>query len=424
MGDIVTILIDYLMPRKDDLQKSGLQSNIEDNCAYLYEGHMLGGLGLPNSGGHMEQLRAQCLQRLLDSDASHKLIISGPGTGKTYTFGRVLENDPGNSLVITLINNLVDDMQRELGELADVRTFHSLSRMVLHEHPFDGISSRFHFFPPLSGLIGNDSLILHEAGLVAQGFSDDDLGRAFRMLIEDDGRVEFFIERANYYDAVGFDDSVYRVLALFRNGGEAVPRYHNVMVDEYQDFNELEVGVIAELESVNRMLIVGDDDQSIYEFRQASPVHLREKAIDERYARFPLPYSTRCTEVVIGAVNSVIESAQSFGNLRGRLEKEFVCYLPEKDRDNENYPRIQIAVCSVQRGNAPYIPRYIESVISTIGEEEQVSAQEGDYPLVLVVGPGHYLKQVHDYLDGRFENVAFQPSSGLDISIIDGFKML
>ena len=35
VGDIVTILIDYLTPRKGNLQKSGLQSNIEDNCAYL-----------------------------------------------------------------------------------------------------------------------------------------------------------------------------------------------------------------------------------------------------------------------------------------------------------------------------------------------------------------------------------------------------
>jgi superfamily I DNA/RNA helicase len=342
----------------------------------------------------MEKDRAQRLQQILESDASHKLIISGPGTGKTYTFGQILERDPGNSLVITLINNLVDDMQKELGELADVRTFHSLARMI------------------------------QSGGLIADGFSSDDFGRAFRLLNEEDGSLGFFIDRANYYDAVGFDDSVYRVLGLFRNRSDAVPSYHHVMVDEYQDFNDLEVGVIAELESVNRMLVVGDDDQSIYEFRQASPSHLREKASDKLYAQFLLPYSTRCTEAVIAAVDSVIKNAQKLGCLQGRLEKEFVCYLPEKQQDSESFPTIQVAVCTVQRANAPYISRYIESIISSIDEEEQGYAREGGYPLALVVGPGHYLDQIYEYLTDRFENVTYRRSTGLDISIADGFRLL
>lgn len=80
----------------------------------------------------MEQERAECLNRILESKARHRLIISGPGTGKTFTFGKILEHDPRPSLVITLINNLVDDLQAEIGDLADVRTFHSFARLLLH----------------------------------------------------------------------------------------------------------------------------------------------------------------------------------------------------------------------------------------------------------------------------------------------------
>ena len=63
----------------------------------------------------MELDRKRHLENILASDASYKLIISGPGTGKTFTFGKILERDPGKSLVITLIKNLADDMQRDLG---------------------------------------------------------------------------------------------------------------------------------------------------------------------------------------------------------------------------------------------------------------------------------------------------------------------
>ncbi|MFQ5923178.1 MAG: UvrD-helicase domain-containing protein [Anaerolineales bacterium] len=95
--------------------------------------------------------------------------------------------------------------------------------------------------------------------------------------------------RADYYDSVGFDDSVYRIHQLFAGNRDAIPTYNIVMVDEYQDFSPLEVGVIEFLESLNRTLIVGDDDQSIYHFRQASPEYLRAKACDPRYQQFPLP---------------------------------------------------------------------------------------------------------------------------------------
>ena len=371
----------------------------------------------------MELDRKRHLENILASDASHKLIISGPGTGKTFTFGKILERDPGNSLVITLINNLVDDMQRDLGELADVRTFHSLARMLLHQRPFDGITTEFHFFPPLSDVISLDSQVLASLDLIARGFSKNELSAGFRLL-EEDERTEFFIARANYYDAVGFDDSVYRILNLFRSHPETVPRYHNVMVDEYQDFSQLEVGVIEAFEAANRMLIVGDDDQSIYKFRQASPAHLRDKATDTKYIRFPLPYCTRCTEVIIATSDAVIESAQNHGFLEDRLEKEFVCYLPDKQSDSDDFPTIQIAVCTVHRKNAPYIAKYIESVISNISAHEIALANEGDYPLALVVGPGHYLAQIYDYLKEKFENVVYRPSSGIDVSVLDAFKLL
>lgn len=76
----------------------------------------------------LEAERHRFLEALLRSEARLKLIVAGPGTGKTYSFKRLLETKPNPKVVLTFINNLVEDLARELDGIADVRTFHSFSR--------------------------------------------------------------------------------------------------------------------------------------------------------------------------------------------------------------------------------------------------------------------------------------------------------
>ncbi|MFQ5923179.1 MAG: hypothetical protein ACE5M4_10075 [Anaerolineales bacterium] len=98
--------------------------------------------------------------------------------------------------------------------------------------------------------------------------------------------------------------------------------------------------------------------------------------------------------------------------------------MPEKQRDNETYPRIQVVTCSVQRRNAPYIPRYIEAVLSKLPRAEFEQAHAEEYPLALVIGPGHYLDQVYSYLQGTDFDTEYQPSSTLGYSLQDGFALI
>jgi len=364
--------------------------------------------------------RAECLRRILESNSPRQVIAAGAGTGKTYTFKELLKAKSGDGLAITLLNVLAKDMADELRSLADTRTFHSLARMLLHKAPSEGISADFHFFPKLEQVIVLDALALGNADAATKQY----FSGAFRALILDDGRVEFFLERASFYNAVGFDDSVYRVLERFRTNQETIPKYDQVVVDEYQDFNPLEVEFIDHLESSSPIMIVGDDDQAIYGFKAASPDYLRQKVADSSFEKHDLPFCSRCTSVIVDACNGFIGKAVENGHLEGRIDKEYHCYIPDKEADSDRYPKLIEVRCSVQVKKAPYIAKYIEGVLSSIGNDEKDAALSGRYPLALIIGPSHYLKQIYEYLVERVENVVYRQRAEFTINALDGYRIL
>ena len=103
------------------------------------------------------------------------------------------------------------------------------------------------------------------------------------------------------------------------------------------------------------MLIAGDDDQSLYGFRD-SPY--RYCVIDtQRMMRttksFTLPYCFRCPEVVVTAVNDILNYVKAERLLPGRIDKEYK-YAASKKKDaiSSRFPNIvhvkrrENAICS------------------------------------------------------------------------------
>jgi len=125
----------------------------------------------------LERERQRFLDALLRSVARLKLVVAGPGTGKTYSFKRLLESRPAPRLVLTFIDNLVEDLARELGDIADVRTFHTFARSLLHRHAPGGISRRVDYYPPLTQILAEDA-----THLLGHGVSERDIERVFHEL--------------------------------------------------------------------------------------------------------------------------------------------------------------------------------------------------------------------------------------------------
>lgn len=370
--------------------------------------------------GEMELARREAVQRLVNSRSRKRLVIAGPGTGKTYAFREALSRIEPPGLALTFIRNLVVDLRAALGELADVNTFHSYSKFLCHKLGPTGLTDRFDFYPPLPVLVAADLCVI-----TGSDVPKELIDRAFQTLDDDADLPRRALNVGSYYDAASFIDVVYRVLRHLVEHPDETPTHPLIVIDEYQDFTRLETAFIAQLATSSPVLIAGDDDQALYSRRFASAAHIRALAESADYEHHKLPYCSRCTEVIVAAVNEVVRRGTANGNLKDRLEKPYVCYMPDKGRDSSDHPRILDVRCSVQNSRAPYIPRYVAEQIRLISAADIDESHDGNYPTVLVVGPGHFVKPVHEYLqDHGLPQAEMRESSPLEVEPLDGYRRL
>lgn len=122
-------------------------------------------------------------------------------------------------------------------------------------------------------------------------------------------------------NAVDFDDLVYLAWRMLRNDPELAAQYRarwtHFMVDEYQDTNDLQERLIQVLVGERgNVMVVGDDDQSIYSFRGANVKHIL--SFPDRWPGtriLPLGRNYRSTGNVVSA------AAKLIGHNRKRYDK-------------------------------------------------------------------------------------------------------
>ena len=266
-------------------------------------------------------------------------MLAGAGSGKTrvitHKIARLLDAGyaPGQIAAITFTNKAAQEMRERAKALVGPRaaknlvvsTFHSLGvRILRSEGERLGLKDKF------SILDSDDVLgVLKDAG----ASTDNALARRWQWTISgwknqglsseqvapqnDDERVaqqvmKRYEERLAAYQAVDFDDLIGLPYKLLQRDAEVRAKWQDtlryLLVDEYQDTNAIQYGMLKLLAGERAMFTaVGDDDQSIYGWRGATIDNLRR--LPQEYPNLKviaLEQNYRSTGHILRAANAVI----------------------------------------------------------------------------------------------------------------------
>ncbi len=249
--------------------------------------------------------------------------------------------DPWRILAITFTNKAADELKARLesmlGEQAQdiwACTFHSACVRILRRGAENlGYTSSFTIYDTADSL----SLLKH----IVKDMELDDKMYAAKSVIGEISRAKDSCISAEEYsrnaelsgdlrrrtigriyaeysrrcfsaNAMDFDDLIYNTVKLLDTNDEVRDywqrRFRYVLIDEYQDTNNLQFR-LAELLSGGwgNICVVGDDDQSIYKFRGATIENILSFESQHKHCRtIRLEQNYRSTGHILGAANAVI----------------------------------------------------------------------------------------------------------------------
>lgn len=113
-------------------------------------------------------------------------------------------------------------------------------------------------------------------------------------------------------NAMDFGDLILNVLLLLRRNDQVreimQARYRYILVDEYQDTNRTQLELITALAAkYQNLFVVGDDDQSIYSWRGATPGNILDfDVVFPTAKKITLEQNYRCTGNIVGAANAMV----------------------------------------------------------------------------------------------------------------------
>ena len=145
------------------------------------------------------------------------------------------------------------------------------------------------------------------------------------------------------FNAVDFDDIIALTIKLFDENPDILDKYSSrfkyLLVDEYQDTNGAQLKLMTLLCSrYENVMVVGDDDQSIYKFRGATVRNILDFDIQFKNAKVVyLEQNYRSTKNIIESANAVI------GNNADRKGKVLWTEMPDGEKidfrnlDNQDF---------------------------------------------------------------------------------------
>jgi ATP-dependent DNA helicase UvrD/PcrA len=327
------------------------------------------------------------------------LVVAGAGSGKTRVLTRriayMLATDvarPGEILAITFTNKAATEMRERVEELVGrstramwVMTFHSAcARMLRADAERLGYSRSFTIYDEADSLrmlkrcideLGIDpkrypprSIRAQISGAKNQLIDVDSFAQAARENTFEETVAEAYAlyeKRMLTANAMDFDDLLVRTVNALELFEEVRNRWRNtfrqVLVDEYQDTNRAQYRLLQLLTAEHgNLMVVGDEDQSVYGFRHADIRNILDFERDFPEAEVvKLEQNYRSTQTILSAANAVVER-----NRQRRAKRLWT--------DLDGGDPVQLSELSDEHEEA----RWVAGEIERLGEEEGVRRED------------------------------------------------
>jgi len=403
-------------------------------------------------------------QEAVSAPLGNQLILAGAGSGKT----RVLTHrmawliqvegiSPSHILAVTFTNKAANEMRSRVEKMLHtsarslwIGTFHGLSHRFLRMHwEAAGLSQDFQI------LDADDQYRLIRRLIVSMGLNEDHYSpkkaqwyinkqkeearepqRALTQHADDETFLkvyQLYQETLNRTAAIDFADLLMKTYQLLQTNVELRTIYQSqfrfLLVDEFQDTNAIQYAWLKNfLGDQTAMMVVGDDDQSIYGWRGARIENIQRFSKDFPDARVTrLEQNYRSTATILKAANALI--SQNADRLGKNLwtadqagdpiviytaldELEEAYYITNTIRSllQENYQARQMAI--LYRSNAQ--SRVIEESLMNYGIAYRVYGGLRYFDRAEIKDALAYLRLVINRSDdAAFERIINTPTRGI-----------
>ncbi len=292
---------------------------------------------------YLNKLNEQQREAVMHKDGPC-LVIAGAGSGKTKVLTTRIAHliDEGISsyhiLAITFTNKAAKEMRERLEILVPdnnvfVGTFHSFGVRILRENYMHlGLERNFTILDS-DDVLSLIKKIMKDLGIAKEECAPSYIRNRISFIKNEMmGPVEIekffntepeqiayrvykeYVQVLKKNNSVDFDDLLLLPVQLFLKNKEVLEHYQEkyqyILIDEYQDTNEVQYKMTKLLGCLyNNIFVVGDPDQSIYQFRGANYKNILNFERDYKNAKvIPLEENYRSTKMILDAANSVIKN--------------------------------------------------------------------------------------------------------------------
>ncbi|MCJ2182599.1 UvrD-helicase domain-containing protein [Novosphingobium sp. 1949] len=407
------------------------------------------------------------------------LMLAGAGTGKTSALTRRLawlvhsrRAWPSEILCVTFTNKAAREMRERVAQLIGpavegmpwLGTFHAIAAKMLRRHAeLVGLEANYTIIDTDDQLRLIKQLIQAEgvddkrwpakqlAGCIDRwknrGLNPGDLDAGENEAYANGKGRHFYAlyqERLKAVNACDFGDLLLHMLNILRQHRDVLEQYQQrfkyVMVDEYQDTNQVQYLWLRLIAQARRNIcVVGDDDQSIYSWRGAEVANILRFEKDFPGAKvIRLEQNYRSTPQILSAASGLInENSQRLGKTlwteRHAGDKVHIIGVwdaPEEARrvsdeierlEREGAPLDQIAILV----RAQYQTREFEDRFISIGMKYRIVGGFRFYERAEIRDALAYLRVIAQPADDlAFERIYNTPKRGLGAKALEKLHQL